>query len=503
MKVTSLSIVSVSWLVGCNLSKTEGNSQILAEGKCIVQKSNGTAAEEQNDPLFEILKQNQCPTTVSDFKKLLLEKNLTSLPSMVANRGFHNPEFGSFSFFETVSGTLPSGKSVASHEFMFGHFTGEDSGKLVLDEAPSPRKLMIELIVWDSKKQVYNFYELIGKAGGSTWFYRGDSLDILKDNEMLLLPNSGPAKPSTLRCSACHTSGGPIMKELKAPHNDWWTTARKLPLGTLTPDEKVSQTISSLQDASDFAQSVKAGIAALETSPTYQAQKQKGSLPSQLKPLFCTVEINLESDVLPLDESQATVQVPTAAVTYEKFADSGSVTMKKSVYLEFLKMKKLKFPEINRPDGDHAFLVPVKSHSDLLAIETLINQGIITQKWADSLLSFDLENPLFPKTCELLKYVPKQSTQWELDFVKALESSGDPLALDLKTHIQNFDSLNLKQKTADLLSQWEQNLSSVTTALPWLQTFLLNKRNSVFTNEISQNPMGQILEPGFRVIFPK
>ena len=28
-------------------------------------------------------------------------------------------------------------------------------------------------------------------------------------------------------------------------------------------------------------------------------------------------------------------------------------------------------------------------------------------------------------------------------------------------------------------------------------------RNSVLDDEISQNPRGQILEPGFRIIFPK
>ena len=31
---------------------------------------------------------------------------------------------------------------------------------------------------------------------------------------------------------------------------------------------------------------------------------------------------------------------------------------------------------------------------------------------------------------------------------------------------------------------------------------LVNKRLSVFNSEISKNPRGQILEPGFRVIFP-
>jgi hypothetical protein len=36
-------------------------------------------------------------------------------------------------------------------------------------------------------------------------------------------------------------NGGLIQKELAAPHNDWWTKSRPLPLGSLTPDASVDK----------------------------------------------------------------------------------------------------------------------------------------------------------------------------------------------------------------------------------------------------------------------
>jgi hypothetical protein len=43
-----------------------------------------------------------------------------------------------------------------------------------------------------------------------------------------------------LRCSGCHISGGPIMKELTEPHDSWWRTTRPLPLGARKPEKIAS-----------------------------------------------------------------------------------------------------------------------------------------------------------------------------------------------------------------------------------------------------------------------
>jgi hypothetical protein len=78
----------------------------------------------------------------------------------------------------------------------------------------------------DPEKQFYNFYEL---ASG-TWFYRGDSKDILDDIQGLHRQRNRVAPfGGRLRCSGCHVNGGLLQKELAAPHNDWFLTSRNLP----------------------------------------------------------------------------------------------------------------------------------------------------------------------------------------------------------------------------------------------------------------------------------
>ena len=132
-----------------------------------------------------------CPTDVFALKAALLSDGLLAQPAMVANRGRHNPQLGSFSFFEVVSGHSSTlNKTLRPEHFYFGHFTQVNSGVVDLDQTPEAGKLMIELVAWDFTKGLYNFYELIGTGStGATWFYRGDSRDAFLDNKNLHLPS--------------------------------------------------------------------------------------------------------------------------------------------------------------------------------------------------------------------------------------------------------------------------------------------------------------------------
>jgi len=121
---------------------------------------------------------------------------------------------------------------IGESEFFFGHFTAVGpENHPIADQSNRQGALMGELIARDAKKGVFNFYELRGDRGKNRWLYRGDSLDIFADIQ-LLHRQQDPQHPvfgSRLRCSGCHMEGGPIMKEFSPPHNDWWRETRKLP----------------------------------------------------------------------------------------------------------------------------------------------------------------------------------------------------------------------------------------------------------------------------------
>lgn len=465
---------------------------------CQITNSKGIPITGNQDLLSLSLAQlSSCPKDVFELKKIWLNSGFTIKAAMVANRGRNNPQFGSFSFFETVEGISKQNSfQVNSGELFFGHFTGKHLGEVVLDQTNSTNKLMIELIAWDYNKKYFNFYELIGTNTSSQWFYRGDSIDILDDNKMIYLADQ-PRFGNKLRCSACHSSGGPIMKELQAPHNDWWTSKRSLEFSPNKASDQVKFWLKDLQPAESFSMAVKRGIHQLEKSIPFQNYKSSQSLQTQLRPLFCEMEINLESDA---NTAGNFLQIPQGFAISPLFGIN-TLTFPKSQYQNLLAKYKMKFPETGFSDSDHPWLTPVKSYSDLLSIQNLIQKGVIDIKFALDVLSVDARNPIFSKDrCQLIRLVPNGGN-WQQTLLQRLQSSQLPAA---KILLENLTNPNKNAK-------WYQNQTQI--YIQQLQKMILSSGEPLFINlikareaalasEISKNPLGQILEPGFRVIFP-
>jgi len=476
--------------------------------ECSIYNSDGNKTSPKEDPLYQILaNQTACPFNIVEFKTLLEKSSLKSEVTMVANRGFHNPTLGSFSFFEIVHGNLADvNLTVNKGDFFFGHFTEAKDKKIVLDQNPSENKLMIELIVWDPKKQFYNFYELRGAGSATKWFYRGDSLDALKDNIYLYRdPPPNTAKfGNRMRCSACHNSGGPIMKELSSPHNDWWSSERPLPFAANHPDDDVAKQIKAVIEPLLLSESVSNGINQLEKSSSYQQVKNEISLQEQLRPLFCEVEINLQSDNVPLDETK-TIMIPSGFFI-NSFLHEDSFLIDKKDYETYLKEFVINFPETKRRDADHAWLVPVKSISDIKAIQTVINKKIIDKTFAATVLSIDIDNPVFSQSrCELLKLIPQKfSSLWKDEFLIALQRSDLPQAKSLYLQLSNPKySYEYYVTEAKKLAKTIQVRLKEPEGKKIYFKKMIDSRLAVAESEISKNPLGQILEPGFRVIFPE
>jgi hypothetical protein len=456
------------------------------------------ATAPQGDLLAGLLREApECPRTVGELKVLLGRDGLRELPAFVANRGHHNPGRGSFSIFESVAGrSARLGTEVRPEHLYFGHFTALAPGKVVaLDQENAPGKLLIEVIAYDFQKGIYNFYELVGTNAGPRWFYRGDSRDALEDNEFLKL-GSAPQFGTRMRCSACHNSGGPIMKELAPPHNDWWTKARKLPLGGNRPSAELAAYFDRFIDAADFARNVRAGIELLE-------QKRlpgQRSLREQLRPLFCTTEINLVSDGAPLAGPASVVSIPTSVFVDPLLGGDLRIEVPKALYVSALRRLGSRFPETTLVDADHAFLAPVRSEVNQREVLNLIRDRIIDEEFAFDVLSIDFRNPLFSRArCELLKLVPAGAFSTSA-FLGNLRKVDLPAARELADKLQRSDLAEHRARARAHLETLSRKLSSAGGIRDQLRA-LDRLRRSVFGDEISRNPRGQILEPGFRVIF--
>lgn len=507
-----LAMADVAWaarLASTNRS-TAGNTLAPAPPACVIRDNANKPTLGNNDPLARLLLAGgPCPANVFEFRARLLSAGAKMRTAFVSNRGFHNPADGSFSMFEIVSGRLaPAGLEVADGEFFFGHFTARAAGnKLIANQDPQDGNLMVELIAFDPQKKLFNFYEVIGNGQRGLWFYRGDSLDIQADVK-LLHRQVNPSRPqfgSRLRCSGCHVAGGPIMKELAQPHNDW-DTARHLSLDNMKPDAELARILSGIVDADEFAKSVNAGLLKLNSSEKFQQARSALSLQEQLRPLFCPVELNLESDLTPLDD-KGSLRIPSAFLVDSRLA-RGSVTIERAQYDVASAALNAIFPEgPQRRDGDHGWLTPVKAFSDTLATDSLIKQGLIDQEFLSDVLATDMTNPVFSKSrCGLLRFVPiKADANWKETLKASLKANAktNPAAQEL---LNNFtDPTRNAQfhqaRGARLLTQCQERLQTKDSVTS-LYRLLAQRRAEAFTSEISKNPLGEILEPGFRVIFP-
>ena len=478
--------------------------------RCSLIDSSSHTVERVDDALGRLLLSNMpCPQNVFALRQLLKNAGLTLETTMVANRGFHNPTQGSFSLFEMALGELKISDAhwyINAGDFFFGHFTGIGAeGDLIADQNPEENSLMIEAFAWDTKKKVFNFYELRGDGSQGQWFYRGDSSDIFADNELLhRQPNpQHPEFGNRLRCSGCHCAGGPIMKELAKPHNDWWEPIRRLDFGGHNPDALLQEILETLVPPEHLAKNVLKGLKKLNRS-----QKAR-SLPEQLRPLFCPVELNLMSDTAPSDEQRAELNIPA-----EFFLDSRllqtkekqTIRISRVFYNAALNAVGSHFPETDLNDADHAWLTPVKAQSDMLAVDNLIKNGIIDQKFMMDVLDVDMTNPIFSSArCRLLRFLPNALTaNWREVFKENLNQSGDWAAKSLLKNLMasQHDAAFYMRKAKKYLQHCQFKLQKSNNVL-MMYHLLAQRQAEVRASEISLNPRGQILEPGFRIIFPE
>jgi hypothetical protein len=450
---------------------------------------------------------------------------------LVVNGGHNNPARTTahqikFMAFETYTNSTP-GKTLEEDELFLGFFLGEDNKALVV--LPG----FVEIIAWDRTKQVYNFWELIGPE----WHYRGDSNDVLTNVQRINLADASPTftfvrhsptdRAPVLRCSGCHTLGGPIMKELEAPHNDWWTQARLLNLGpyklqagsnATNPAHVAARLFDGTHEATDAANlsaQVKNGMDRLLAARANHGAGGQ-SVKQQLRSLFTTMEINLVSDRVPLTERErqnGAVEIPP-----DFFVDSRLVGNREAIpvplvlYREALTQVEARFAPGETPglvETHHAFLVPARSYGDNRMIETLLQQGLLDEELVADVLAVDFTTPVFsPARASLLRFVPDTATdaaELRDQLLRALKTAppDDHAAQELLANLTEptRTAAAHRQAATAYLAACGQAATSREAIVDWLRV-AAQRRHELATAETARHPQGGITEPGFRVIFP-
>jgi hypothetical protein len=102
----------------------------------------------------------------------------------------------------------------------------------------------------------------------------------------------------------------------------------------------------------------------------------------RLRPLFCPVEVNVESDAGPFDDRKPAVSVPSGFFVDARLA-TADVSVARQAYDAALGKLRSRLPDATgRVDADHAWLTPTKADSDIAAVDALIELGVISREFA-------------------------------------------------------------------------------------------------------------------------
>jgi hypothetical protein len=225
----------------------------------------------------------------------------------------------------------------------------------------------------------------------------------------------------------------------------------------------------------------------------------------QLRPLFCPVELNIESDLDPFDDGKPAVQIPAGFFADPRLG-AASVAVPRKNYERAAQQLRSRMPGVpGRLDADHAWLAPVKASSDMIVTEALVDMGVIDNEFVAGVLAVDFTNPFFSASrCGLLKLVPIEGgPDFVPRFQAALRTSSDPSAKVLLENLTDpkRDAAFHRQQVQGYLDACQKRASTPEAAMEWFGV-LAQRRAEVDQLDLSKHPQGRILESPGRAVFP-
>ena len=237
------------------------------------------------DPIAKALqKSDRCPSSFQELREILDEATGTDCAVRTRVVSEEASTIGAF-------GSEAEAKSNASYRTVTNRQCQDEETFSVLFsqfgmgfDSETPKDY--EAISFDEVDGVFNYYKLHGD-GTFGWF--GNSRDFLSGpgQEVAI----GETVTSEKNCARCHKSGGLIMKELPAPWLHW----QQSPLaGARDLVGKNENMFGAIAAGNTLESLVKRGNQRWNPHRIGHV-RETGTVQDLLRPLFCTVEVNLDS----------------------------------------------------------------------------------------------------------------------------------------------------------------------------------------------------------------
>ncbi len=278
----------------------------------------------------------------------------------------------------------------------------------------------VEMIAFDESAGVFNYYE----TDGSTLNFFGSSKDMLK----------GTGSNGDTRCAACHAGGGLVMKELDTPWLHWEGHMDTPGAEALVKKHK---NLGSKTSGAELEGVVKGGNDKWNKTRIADAKKA-GKVNELLKPLFCTVEVNLdngsdfESPVAGGPGGSEMSRIPFDSLLDPQLKSFGSIPVTFADYDAQIKANGQKLGGVTGAiDTVFDYVFIERSNIDNDYVEKLVEGGIIDADFVKDVLMVDFTRPVFSKDrCALLDFAP---TLASADMTAAKVRAGFIASLEAET----------------------------------------------------------------------
>lgn len=263
-----------------------------------------------------------------------------------------------------------------------------------------------EAIGKDKTSGVFNFY---AREEGQ-WKFFGSSLDLIGDGYDCNANGAcTPKAAAKTRCAGCHVGGGLIMKELNSPWVHWEGDTQTPGVDDLMT--KHGAVLGVKGNGIDMESKVSGGNQEY-VSKRVAFLKTKG-VDELLRPLFCTVDINLKS------ANGVNFFGLAATMLGQTFGASSGPNLAETDYTALIKQFNQRVvdgrgTQLKGKDGKPVvdtffkFTFPVRSDLDFRYSLELVNQKLIDEDFSRDVEHVDFTRPVFSKArCDLLAAAPK------------------------------------------------------------------------------------------------
>jgi hypothetical protein len=274
----------------------------------------------------------------------------------------------------------------------------------------------VELIGEDKTRGVFNYYT---REGGQ-WTFHTSSEEIVKNGYTCTSGACVPNNSAQARCGSCHVGGGLVMKELHSPWVNWEGDTTTPGLDVLF--KTFPTVLGDRNNGVDLETKVTAGNRD-DWTPHRIAILKKLGTQEVLRPLFCTLDMNLQS----AGSNGVPDQIDSNFFVDPLWRDFSSVPIDQKAYGAKIGSHGQKVIDSVSgatlgTDTFFGFTYPIPGQQTLDYVQELLREGIVDDDFVKDVLAIDFTRPVYSTArCDLLQFAPQLS---ENDLSDKTKSAG-------------------------------------------------------------------------------